>query len=364
MKTMYHLRITALSILVICTCFTGNAQKKLNKPDNIILMIGDGMGVTQLYSGLTINHGQLNLARFKSVGFSKTYSSNDYITDSGAGGTAISTGNKTYNGAVGVGPDSTFRKSILEFAEESELSTGIVATSSLTDATPASFVAHEKSRYLMENIAEQYLNKDIEVFIGGGLKYFMTRKDNRNLVDELRNKGYQVAFSMDSIINVQHGKLAVITAEEDNLTISQGRGTMLPDATNTALSILSKNKKGYFLMVEGSLIDKVAHGGMGEDAAKEVVDFDKAVGKAMEYAEKEGNTLIIVTADHETGGMALLGGNYSEGKVNPKFVSSYHTGVMVPVFAWGPGAELFQGIQENTELFDKMMFLLDLPAVK
>lgn len=362
MNASYYLRIAALSTLAIFACFTGNAQKKINKPDNIILMIGDGMGVTQFYSGLTINHGQLNLAGFKSVGFSRTYSSNDYITDSGAGGTAISTGKKTYNGAIGVGPDSTLRKNILEFAEENGLSTGIVVTSSLTDATPASFVAHEKSRYLMENIAAQYLNKDIEVFIGGGLKYFMTRKDNRNLVNELKSKGYQVALSMDSIKNIRMDKLAVITAEEDNLTISQGRGTMLPDATNTALSILSKNKKGFFLMVEGSLIDKVAHTGLGVDVAKEVVDFDQAVGKAMEYAKKEGNTLIIVTADHETGGMALLGGNYSEGTIDPKFVSSYHTGVMVPVFAWGPGAELFQGIQENTELFDKMMFLLNLPV--
>jgi alkaline phosphatase len=360
MISIAHFRKFVILLLSLTLFIPGYGQKNSKNPVNVILFIGDGMGVTQLYAGLTANHGQLNLAGFKSVGFSKTYSASDYTTDSGAGGTAIATGQKTYNGAIGVNKDSLPARSILEYAEGKGLATGLVSTSSLTDATPASFISHQKSRYLMENIAADFLNTDIDVFIGGGLNYFAARKDRRNLPAELRSKGYQVVMSMDSIRSIKQGKLAGLTARDNNLTMSEGRGSMLPDATTTAINILDDNKKGFFLMVEGSLIDKVAHTGNGAMVAQEVIDFDQAIGKALEFAAKDGNTLIIVTADHETGGMSLNGGNYEAGTIDAKFAGMNHTGVMVPVFAWGPGAERFQGIQENTDLFYKMMSLLGL----
>jgi len=351
--------ITGVIILIVLFPFSLNAQKqnKSIKPTNIILIIGDGMGVTQLYSGLTMNHGTLNLLKFKSVGFSKTNASNDYTTDSGAGGTAIATGHKTYNGAIGVNKDTLPVKSILELAESNGLSTGIAATSSLTDATPASFVAHVKSRYLMEEIAYSYLNSGIDVMIGGGLNYFVKRKDKQYLPAELRKLGYQVVFSADSIGKVTNSKLACFTAPDNNLTMAEGRGDMLARAVQTSLEVLQTNKKGFFLMVEGSLIDKVAHTGQGNMVAQEVIDLDNAIGKALDFAMKNGNTLIIVTADHETGGMSLSGGDYTAGTIDAKFAGMNHTGVMVPVFAYGPGAENFQGIQENTDLFYKMISL-------
>ncbi len=333
---------------------------RIKKPDNIILLIGDGMGVTQVYAGLTMNRGQLNLMKFKSVGFSKTYSASGYITDSGAGGTAISAGKKTYNGAIGVNNDSVPCKTILEYAEDKGLSTGLVSTSAITHATPASFIAHEKSRDDYEAIAADFLDTDIDVFIGGGRNNFTVRKDKRNLVKELRNKGYQVVFSMDSIVNIKQGKLAGLNVPNHNPAKLDGRGDMLPLASATAINILSNNKKGFFLMIEGSQIDWGAHANNGDYVATEMIDFDKAIGKALEFAENDRNTLVIVTADHETGGMAILNGDYKKGTVMAKFGTTDHTGVMVPVFAWGPGAELFQGIQENTDIFEKMMLLLEL----
>ncbi len=165
-------------------------------------MIGDGMGVTQVYSGFTANKGQLNLFSCNSIGFSKTYSATDYITDSGAGATAISTGHKTYNGAIGVDKDTVIAKTILEYAEEHGLATGLVSTSAITHATPASFIAHQAFRDNYEAIAADFLKTDIDVFIGGGINHFCVRKDKQDLVKELRKKGYQVIFSMDSIKNV------------------------------------------------------------------------------------------------------------------------------------------------------------------
>jgi len=322
------------------------------------------MGVAQVYAGLTVNHGQLSLAKCKSVGFSKTYSSSDYITDSGAGATAISTGNKTYNGAIGVNKDSLPCKTILEYAEEKGLSTGLVSTSTITHATPASFIAHQADRDNYELIALDFLKTDIDVFIGGGRNNFSIRADHRNLIEELRNKGYQVLFSMDSIRQITKGKLVGLTALEHNPSMTEGRGNMLPEATETAINILKNNKKGFFMMVEGSQIDWGGHANKQEYVVQEMIDLDNAIGKALAFAEKDGNTLIIITADHETGGMSLVEGNYETGTITAKFNTTGHTGIMVPVFAWGPGAELFQGIQENTALFYKMMTLLRLDKNK
>jgi alkaline phosphatase len=359
-RSLSVLLLTVLGILPGTAQEKGSETVKTKKPTNIILLIGDGMGVTQVYSGFTVNHGQLNLMNFKSLGYSLTYSASDYITDSGAGGTALSTGNKTYNGAIGVNKDSIPCKTILEYAEEKGLSTGLVSTSAITHATPASFIAHQKFRDDYEAIAADFLKTDIDVFIGGGRNNFTTRKDKRNLVNELRAKGYQVIFSMDSIVSTKQGKLAGLNVPMHNPSMIEGRGDMLPLASATAINILSNNKKGFFLMIEGSQIDWGGHANNGEYVAREMIDFDKAVGKALEFAEKDRNTLVIVTADHETGGMSITDGNYEKGLITTKFATTDHTGIMVPVFAWGPGAEFFQGIQENTAIFDKMMGLLRL----
>ena len=353
-------RLVVTFICTVLLLFSAMGQGKSGKPRNIILMIGDGMGVTQVYAGFTMNHAQLNLFQFKSIGFSKTYSVSGYITDSGAGATAISTGNKTFNGAIGVDMDTISRKTILELAEEKGLATGLVATSAITHATPASFIAHQASRENYEGIAADFLNTDIDVFIGGGSMNFGKRSDKRNLLEDLRVKGYQVVFSLDSIKAITSGKLAGFTSIMHNKSILAGRGDELPAGTKTAINILDNNKKGFFLMVEGSMIDWGGHANNTDFVATEMVDFDAAIGKALEFAKADGHTLVIVTADHETGGMSVVGGDFAKGSVVGKFNTTDHTGVMVPVFAYGPGAELFQGVQENTDLFFKMVSLLRL----
>lgn len=336
------------------------AQPNKNKiPKNIILMIGDGMGLAHLYAAMTANGGHLFMENFKNCGFSKTYSSDNYITDSAAGGTALATGSKTYNGAIGVDPDKKPVANIRELAEKKGLKTGLVATTIITDATPAVFVAHVASRSSLEDIAADFLKTDIDVFIGGGAKNFEQRKDGRNLSDELRKKGYQVLYKIDEISKVKSGKLAGLTAPGDNPVMPE-RGEMLVPATETAIGLLSQSKKGFFLMVEGSDIDHLAHQNSTPGVVMEALDFDKAVGAALKFASNNGETLIIVTADHETGGMTLNGGDYTTGKVTAKFTSGGHTGVAVPVYAFGPGAQEFTGFMENTDIAKKMMKLLGL----
>lgn len=323
-------------------------------PKNIILLIGDGMGLAQAYSAFTGNKGQLTIFDFPVTGFSKTYSSDNYITDSAAAGTAIACGVKTYNGAIGVDPDGKPVKSILEYAEEKGLSTGLIATYEVTNATPASFISHQAKRSMETEIAADYLKTDVDVVIGGGRNYFQPH------FELLKEKGYQVKTNLDEVKSVTSGKLAAFLSEKHMPSKSNGRDDMLPVSTAQALKILSNNKKGFFIMIEGSQIDGECHANNGEGANAETADFDKAVKVALDYARQNGETLVIVTADHETGGLTLPGGNLEKGEVKTTFSTGGHTSVMVPVYAYGPGAKYFTGVFENTDIFLKMKFLLNL----
>ncbi len=353
------------------------------KPKNIIFLIGDGMGVSQIYAGITARKDATNFERMKFIGFSKTASYDDYITDSAAGATAFSIGRKTYNGAIGVDKDSIPQETILETAEKNGLATGLVATSTITHATPASFIAHVKSRKAEDDIANYFLETDIDVFIGGGRKHFtIDRKDSKDLLASLRAKNYNVVNTMYEMNYVKTGKLCALLEEDamapywpdsvrskdtylgKEIEVKESRGDMLPKSAQKAIDLLKKKKKGFFLMVEGSQIDWGGHANNKAYVVSEMLDFENTLGQVLDWAEKDGNTLVVVTADHETGGMALTDGSLKRGTVEAKFIWKEHTATMVPVFAFGPGADQFQGIYHNTAIYFKMMDLLGLPLPK
>lgn len=323
---------------------------KSKSPKNVILLIGDGMGVSQIFSGIVANGGDLYIKNFSNIGFSETQSASDFVTDSGAGGTALSTGQKTYNGAIGVNIDSIAIPNIREKAEKKGCSTGVVSTSTIVHATPASFVAHQPDRDWYEAIASDFLKTNIDVFIGGGYNYFAKRKDNVDLTQKLKENGYQVVTGIDSIAKITKGKLAGFTSPDHNLSKLNGRGDELPVATQTAINILSKNPEGFFLMVEGSQIDWGGHQNNTGYIATEMLDFDEAIGKALAFASSNKETLVVVTADHETGGFSIENGSFTTHEINGNFTLDNHTGVMVPVFAFGPGAEDFRGFHSNTDI--------------
>lgn len=326
------------------------------KPRNIILMIGDGMGITQITAGLYSNNNALNLERCKVIGLHKPYASNKLITDSAAAATAFASGVKTYNGAIGVDADTMPVKTILEYAEERELATGLVATSTIVHATPASFIAHQPQRKMYEEIARDFLNTEIDIFIGGGKKYFDRREDKKDLLSILELRGYKVGHYAEGDLPKKldtDKNYAYLTSDSDPLTKAAGRD-YLPHATQLAVDFLHTRKKGFFLMVEGSQIDWGGHANDSDYIIAEMLDFDKAIGHVLDYAEEDGETLVIITADHETGGYAINPGS-EMGDIKGAFTSDYHTADLVPVFAYGPGAEAFAGFYENTAIFDKMM---------
>lgn len=323
-------------------------------PKNIILLIGDGMGLSQVSAAIYYKDGKPNFERFSTIGLSKTSSSAELITDSAAGATVFSAGVKTYNGAIGVDRDTIPVPTIVEHLSKDGYSTGIVATSSIQHATPASFYAHVKHRRMYEEITEFAPNSGVDFFAGGGLKYFNKRKDNQNLLDDMRAAGYTVITDKLPTNNV-NGKELILLAENGMPKMNEGRGDFLPEATKLAMEKLSKNDKGFFLMVEGSQIDWGGHDNDADYLIEELLDFDKAIGVALDFAKRNGETLVIVIADHETGGFTLAADGKDYNKIKPVFSTTGHSGTMVPVFAEGPGAFLFNGIYESNEIYFKMM---------
>lgn len=350
----FKTRITLIfCILISFSSVTLSAKN----PRNVIFMIGDGMGLSQIYAGMVANGNKLNLERCTYSGFSKTYSANNFTTDSGAGGTALSSGIKTNNYMIGMTPDSIASESILEVAERNKLATGIVVACAVTHATPASFIAHQPNRNMNEEIALDFLKTDIDVFIGGGKKYFIERADNQNLIDKLKENNYNVAFTLDEVKAVKTGKLAGLLYEDQSPNMPE-RGNMLTEGTMAAIDILDNNKKGFFLMIEGSQIDWACHDNNADQTVKEILDFDKTIGEVLDFAEKDGNTLVIITADHETGGMTIPTGDIDKSEFNAIYTTKGHSGTPVPVFAFGPGAQNFKGFMENTSFKNKIAKLL------
>ncbi len=334
------------------------------RPKNVILLIGDGMGLTQITAAMIRNNNRLEIEQFPVVGLHKSYSADDLITDSASGATAFSTGKKTYNAAIAVDTDTMPLTTILEEAEARGLATGLVATSTIVHATPASFIAHNKSRNNYEEIAADFLKTEVDLFIGGGKRYFDRRSDGRDLVKELKQRNYVVLDYLGKDVGDvrpdTRRNFAYLTADGDPLPAAQGRD-YLPAASELAMTFPQERggENGFFLMIEGSQIDWGGHANNTEYIITEMLDFDRAIGRVLEFARRDGETLVVLTADHETGGFSIVPGTRQD-SIAGRFTTDYHTGDMIPVFAFGPGAEAFSGIYENTAIYDKIKAALGL----
>ena len=351
-------RILLVCVVALASCAPAKRlppkEAKTAKPKNIVLMVGDGMGLAQL--SLTQSAADYVLAIFewfKVIGLSETSSADDYITDSAAGATAFSTGTRTNNGMISVAPDSSALKTIAEEASEQGKETGLLATCSITHATPGCFYAHQPSRKMNREIAGDMYASGIDVFMGGGRPYF----DSSRLVAS----GFAVKQGSDAFSAAKEPKIAgFYSYAEHPPKMSEGRGNYLAPASVKMLDLLNRNKKGFFAMIEGSQID---WGGHANDAAyliEETKDFDRAVRAVLEWAKKDGQTLVIVTADHETGGLTMPVPAKPGTLPQARFSTGDHSGIQVPVFAWGPGAEQFMGVYKNTDIYLKMKALMGL----
>ena len=329
------------------------------KVKNVILMIGDGMSLMHVYSAWTANRGKLYLENCEVTGLSKTYCANKLVTDSGAGGTAMAIGQKTNYHSVGVDVNGNPQPSLIKLAKQKGMSAGVAVTCRLWDATPADFCCNNTDRDNEDEIIADYVNCEADYVVGGGAKKFENRKDGRNIFKELEQKGYQVARSWEECKNLKSGKIFAVTDSVDT-PLPAERGDRLAQSSLKGIELLNQNPNGFFMMIEGSQLDDYGHFNDLDLLMQETHDFDRTVGKILEWAAKDGETLVVVTADHETGGLTLIDGDKDKGEIKCKFSTTGHSGVMVPVYAFGPGAELFTGIYENTDIFHKIKSLLNL----
>ncbi|MFC2134017.1 alkaline phosphatase [Bacteroidota bacterium] len=350
-------------ILTVAVMFSAaglcNAQKN---ELNVILLIGDGMGVGAVSIS---DHSMDNspFRKFPTVGLVNTRCADSVITDSGAGVTAIATGHTTNWKYLGNDPEGKPLQNIFEFIKPMGYATGIITTSTVTDATPAGFVAHFNSRYKYFEIAEAFVDSGVDVVIGGGTKKFVPeemggqRKDGINLIPRIQQNGYLFFDEWDQLEKQSPTQKFFALLEYDELPQAEDRDYSLGDVTNVALNNLSKNKTGFFLMVEGSKIDDAGHANNAKLLKNELEDFNTAVNAALNFAEADGNTLVIVTADHETGGVAIFYGDQKIKELDVRFSHHDHTGNLIAIFSCGPGSENFGGVMDNDEMGQKLFNL-------
>ncbi|NUM36875.1 MAG: alkaline phosphatase [Candidatus Brocadiae bacterium] len=307
-------------LLLISLSFS---QSDIEKPKNVIFFIGDGMGMAVVDVARIVlqgKEGYLDFEKAPYVGITKTYSSDTLVTDSAAAGTALATGHKTNKGWLGVTPDGKKVKNLMEAAKEQNKSIGAVTTVTISHATPAAFLAHADSRY-EGDIVNQYADKKyMDVLLGGGINYFIPkqekfskRKDNRNVLKEFAESGYDVVTNKESMEKAKKAKILGVFAPTDlpyYLDRELYPSPSLKDLTIKALEVLSKNEKGFVLMIEGGKIDWACHGHDVGAAIYEIYDMNEAIKAALEYIKKNPDTLLLVTSDHETGGVGLSTGEY------------------------------------------------------
>jgi len=345
-----------LSMLIVLAVAAVMPAQAAESPKNVILLIGDGMGPAQVSLARLSLQSPLAMDSMQYAGFVKTQSANSTITDSAAAGTALATGFKTNNGMISTLPDGKQVQTILEAAQKMGKAVGLVSTVTITDATPAAFASHAATRKSMADIAPQFLEKKVDVILGGGKGYFIPksqpdskREDERDLTSEAKSADYVYVDTRDGLLSAKGAKLLGLFANSSMST--EPPQPTIAEMAEKAISILSTDKDGFFVMIEGGQIDYACHANDAAEAVKQILDFDAAVGKALDFARTHPDTLVIMTADHETGGMTIIyptKGSAARFKV--AFSTTGHTACNVPLLAFGPGADRFSGVLDNTDI--------------
>ncbi len=331
---------------------TYKSDGEIKKVKNIILCIGDGMGLSQIYATYSANRGQLNIFQMLNMGFSVTYSADAYITDSAAGATAFASGQKTNDRAVGVDPTGKPLRSLADYSAEAGKKTADIVVCELTDATPAAFYAHDSERSHSTAIANQIAASPVDIFLGSAYKDFTVPVNGKTPIDKMKERGYTIIRNFDDFLATPATKVLALMDDSVTRPKMDGRGNYLSLALKKVTQTFKNAPNGFFMMIEGSQIDFGGHANNLQQVITENSDFDRMVGDALRFADEDGETLVIVTADHETGGLTLLDGNIGKGYVWGDFSTNDHTGTPVP------HSLDFRGVFNNTAIFDKIKALL------
>lgn len=340
-------RRTLVLLLLLFSIFAIEARPRAR---NVILIIGDGMGIGAVTAARCAGpgaKGQLVLDTMPVTGLVKTHSADKLVTDSAASGTALATGCKTDNGSISVDPGGRVLPTILELAGEMGKSSGVITTDTVTSATPAVFYAHVDSRAREEDIALQLVESQIAVAMGSGRRYFVAgpdgRKDGLDVLARARGNGFDVLLDGPALAAGDGKRLLGLFSFDD-------AGPTLEAMLAKTIGTLARNRRGFFVMAESCLPDKGGHKNDIALSLRGVNELEDALRYALRFAARDHRTLVVVTADHETGGLAVRDKNPQNPRFTPAWVDGHHTGNMVAVYAYGPGAEKFTGTHDNTDI--------------
>lgn len=322
------------------TFVSDGAQKPVK---NIILLIGDGNGLSQITATQQVNKGNLSVTQLKSIGLIKTQAADDFTTDSAAGATAMATGQKTNNRAIGTDKRGKKIANLTEILSKKGYSTGIITTDEATGATPSSFYAHQVDRSQTEDILKDLFKSSLNLVISKG-----------DYKDE-NNGFFKIAETPSKVGQMPLDRTAFFYGDD---TYGTAPTDFLATLTLQGLIHLNQEKRPFFLMVEGANIDSYGHKNSVEGIVSEGISFDKAISEALKFADQEQNTLVIITADHETSGFSLPHGSNNDYSIEGDFASTDHSGSMVPLFAYGPQSREFAGVYDNHMIFQKILQVL------
>lgn len=314
---------------------------------NVIFRIGDGMGLSQITAAAYANCG-LTLMNFNYIGLQRNNALGAFTTDSAAGGSALATGERHANRHISMTEQGEAVPSLSDWFRGKGLPVGVVTLGNAVDATPTAFYGHSVERDNADELTRCLLDTPVDLLCGSGIRQFTERGDGIDLIGEL-SKSYRFVRSIDEI-NAAEGRVVCIDERMDEAAEESNLG-LLAEATRAAIDKLQeRGDKGFFLMVEGAKIDYAGHSRCLPGSVIEMLSFDLAVAEALKFADENGQTLVVVTADHETGGLVLLDGDEQSGRIMGVYTTDDHTPAMLPVFAYGPGADRFCGTYLNTEI--------------
>ena len=315
---------------------------------NVILLIGDGNGLSQISSSVLANKGELTLTQLKNIGLIKTSSTDNFTTDSAAGATAFATGKKTKNRFIGVDPDGKTIQNISEILSKKGFNTGIITTDEIVGATPSAFYAHQKDRGMEKEIAEDLIKSKLTFFAAGGKsKVFQLPK-------------FTISETPQDISKSKADRLAYYISDHGVPSVLKGRGNLLSELVENGLHFLHSKKKPFFIMIEAAQIDSGGHSNNTGTIITEGIDFDRVITKAVQFADENPGTLIVITADHETGGFSIPHGDLQSQTVEGDFTTDDHSATLIPVFSYGPKSDTFTGVYENNEIFHKILKALNI----
>ena len=355
----YHLFFLAIWMaFASCTKDQNRSSVKIEalpeqKDISIIVLLGDGMGIPQLTAAWHQNN-YLNLASFPYSGLMRTHSANTFVTESGSSATSMFSGIKTNYGYQGIDIYGENIETLYTYLKNQQYKTAIITSTFITDATLGALYSHVDDRYQYEKIALDYVKNYPDFCVGGGQIHFDQRSDGLNLLDSLRSKQVQIYFNEHDIDQINSLPALTLLHPTRPPYLSAGRGDFLKKSSLKALQFFDQER--FFIFIEGGHIDLGGHDNNIAVQIEELLELDDIAGDMLEYAQSQDNVLVLVLGDHESGGLNLLSG---EGMNYTTYYSTdEHSGSMVAVFAYGPGAENFTGLMDNTEIYDKLMKIL------